>query len=153
MATVIPQRLFYAARGAVYITLGNVMRDLHAPPPLVGRVLEGLRHQGFICEGELVPGARLLYFGLNGEWWRLVLDWGTVHWYLESAEPKSWSVPAEGWEYPVCDLEEGTELIGARITNYLFEGGDRKSFAEFHFDNGKKLRFDGDGDTNSYSVA
>ena len=118
------------------------------PPDLIGRVLEGVRLQGFVCCGEPVAGAKVIFLKVAGAWHRLAIDHGTVHWRREDKEPRAWSVPEKGWEYPVGEVPGAQELLGVPVSSMVISGEDDTASVEVFLENGRKLLFAGKGDEN-----
>ena len=117
-------------------------------PHLVGHTLEDVRQGSFAEDGVPIQGACWLYLKSQGAWFRLVLDWGTVHWYSEELEPKTWSIPNKGWTYPVRELEGARAFIGSLVSSLVYTGGGDTARVTICFENGKNLIFTGTGDVN-----
>jgi hypothetical protein len=123
-----------------------------SPPEFTGRMLDAVRLQGFVSRGVLVPGATVVYLKIEGAWYRVAVDHGTVHWHREEMEPKTWSVPEQGWEYPVRDFPGAHEILGVPIASVSTSGGSEEACVAFLFENGRKLVFAGTGDENAVSA-
>ena len=122
-------------------------------PALSGRSIEAVVVESFVCAGELVASANVVYIQSAGHWHRLVLDAGTVHWREEEECPKPWSVPENQWVYPHLSLGEELGLSGACVsrTNVYREGSG--ICVEIALSNGRVLVVSNDHDSSSYRVA
>ncbi len=86
-------------------------------PDLAGARIEALLFEGFVHHGQRVNSVNVVYLKANGVWNRLTLDAGTVHWRQERNEPRPWTVPEEGWDYPHSDAGSEYKLLGAQIAS------------------------------------
>ncbi|QQR85013.1 MAG: hypothetical protein IPJ76_10305 [Flavobacteriales bacterium] len=108
-------------------------------PDLVGQALEAIVAESFVFSGQLVCDANAVFLKCAGQWHRLVLDAGTVHWKIQSHEPKPWSVPEEGWSYPHRAVGDDFGLVGIPVTDMsLHEDGASVEFT-LTFADGRRL--------------
>jgi hypothetical protein len=125
------------------------------PRNIVGQRVEALRAQSFICSGELVSSANALFIKVAGTWYRVVLDYGTVHWTKQEQEqePLAWEVPENDLSYPHRDIGTEFGLIDTELAALHTREENGQLRVEFTFSNGRRLVFFNRDDSNSYHAA
>jgi len=123
------------------------------PDGLVGQLVEELRSQSFVSNGELVSSANAIFIKASGPWYRVALDAGTVHWTKQDNEPLSWEVPENGWSYPHRDIGYELGLVGAKLLSLRTSQEGEAIRVELTFSNGKRLLLVNHNDSSSYHVA
>jgi hypothetical protein len=122
-------------------------------PALVGAKLDALLCEAFIHRGKLQANANAVFLLVGGNWWRLALDAGTIHWRIQNTAPEPWSVPASGWSYPHTDVGEEANLVGHKV-EYVRSGAEGAvARVELGFSNGKRFIVSNMNDSTSYFVA
>lgn len=122
-------------------------------PDLAGATLEGLICEAFVHHGDIQSEANVVFIRVRGEWWRLSIDHGTVHWKEQLVDPEPWAVPNEGWSYPHANVGGSEGLVGQVILGIHTSGEWPEARVELHLGNGLCFAFFGAGDATMYSVS
>ena len=122
-------------------------------PVFVGKKLDALLCEAFVRRGVLHASANVVFLSVEGPWWRLVLDAGTIHWRTLKAKPDPWSVPESGWTYPHTNVGKDAGLLGLRFeyVRLSTEGGTAR--VECGFSRGKRFVLSNMNDSTSNFVA
>jgi hypothetical protein len=123
------------------------------PQSHVGQLVQAVVAEAFVCKGQLVSSANVLFFELSGSWYRAAIDAGTFHWRIEAALPAAWSVSEEGWFYPHTDLGQELGLVGSVLSGVSVSGAGSSVRVEFAFSSGRRLVLFNGNDSTSYHVA
>ncbi|MBN9409186.1 MAG: hypothetical protein J0H69_08560 [Burkholderiales bacterium] len=109
-------------------------------PSLRGLTCGGLFSQGAILGNVLIQD-HILFIKASDVWHRLVIDNGVVFWRQQTVEPASWSIPEEGFHYPVRDVGSARGLLGLQF-ELLTQTRERSTTSvAFRFTNGRCIRF------------
>jgi hypothetical protein len=123
------------------------------PAGLVGQRVEALRSQSFISNGELVSSANAIFIKIATIWYRVVLDFGTVHWLKQDDEPAPWEVLENGWSYPHRDIGAELGVAGTTLLALNTSKDGSSIRIEFGFSNGRRMVFFNRDDSTSYFAA
>ncbi|MEM1115133.1 MAG: hypothetical protein AAF845_12445 [Bacteroidota bacterium] len=135
----------------MWIQVGDVEVN-GLPPDLRGQTCEAFLCEQYWCDGALEAPANVSYLRFDGRWHRLYFDCGIVFWREHEGTPESWTVPNEGWDYPVVDVGVEAEVVGFHLAEYRMEptpGGSRVVFA---FENGRNVVLENDADRTGYAI-
>jgi hypothetical protein len=122
-------------------------------PVLVGKKLDALLCEAFVCRGAPHASANVVFLSVEGTWWRLALDAGTIHWRTQEAMPEPWSVPESGWIYPHTNVGNDAGLLGHRVEYVRSSTEGATARVEFGFSHGKRFIVSNMSDSTSYFVA
>jgi hypothetical protein len=123
------------------------------PQSHIGQQVQAVVAEAFICKGQLVSTANVLFLKLSGVWYRAVIDAGTFHWRMQADAPAPWSVSEEGWSYPHSDLGQQYSLVGSALSGVNVSGQGNSVRVEFSFSSGRRVVLFNGNDSSSYHVA
>ena len=109
-------------------------------PNIVGAKCEGVLSQGLIYGIEVVQDS-VLFIKANDAWHRLAIDNGVVFWRQQDDEPRSWSIPADGFHFPVRDVAVVAGMQGLRFESLSQAQSGSTTFVELTFSAGRVIRF------------
>jgi hypothetical protein len=123
------------------------------PQSCLGQQVQSVVVEAFVCKGQLVSSANVLFLKLSGSWYRAAIDAGTFHWRLQAKTPEPWFVPEEGWSYPHTDLGQQYSLAGSALSRVNVSGQGNSVRVEFSFSSGRRVVLFNGNDSSSYHVA
>ena len=110
-------------------------------PELSGQVLDKVLCQEFWCDGKLEEPANAVGLAVAGEWYRLIINAGTI--FLRKGEKLSTlpNQPDGMIQYKVVDLSETEGLCGSTITGFEKRALPSGVEVAITLDDGRKLCF------------
>lgn len=122
-------------------------------PELSGQTLDTVLCQEFWCDGKLEEPANAVNLSVAGEWYRLIINAGTI--FLRRGERLSPlpNQPDGMIQYKVVDLGENEGLSGSTITGFEKRALPAGAEVAITLDSGRKLCFVNQDEVTSYQLS
>ena len=121
------------------------------PPPLDGRVCEGLIAEEYWHNGVIDEPANVVWLRFNRTWHRLYFDCGIVFWRTAVDEPRPYTMPELHAEVKLADLGKMLGIAGDILRHYEMRPVSAGSEVQFSFESGRVVVFKNVDDRTTYA--